>query len=53
MNKNAFKSKCKINKIDVTNDKLTGRGGMALFAKYLSNVETYPLLQSFFGDQKE
>ncbi len=50
MNKNGFKSKCKINKIGVTNDTLTGRGGMALFVKYLNNVEIYPLLQSFFGN---
>lgn len=50
MNKNGYKSKCKINKIDVTNDTLTGRGGMALFVRYLSSVEIYPLLQSFFGN---
>ena len=50
MKKNDFKSKCKINKIGVTNDTLTGRGGMALFVKYLNSVEIYPLLQSFFGD---
>ena len=49
MNKNVYKSKCKINKIGVTDDTLTGRGGMALFVKYLSGVEIYPLLQSFFG----
>jgi hypothetical protein len=50
MKKNGYKSKCKINKIGVTDDTLTGRGGMALFVKYLSSVEIYPLLQSFFGD---
>ena len=50
MKKNVFKSKCKINDIGVTDDTLTGRGGMALFVKYLSNVEIYPLLQGFFGD---
>ncbi len=44
-----MKSKCKINKIGVTNDILTGRGGMALFVKYLNSTEIYPLLQSFFG----
>jgi len=49
MNKNECKSKCKINKIGVTNDILTGRGGMALFVKYLNSTEIYPLLQSFFG----
>ncbi|GAX61743.1 NAD-dependent aldehyde dehydrogenase [Candidatus Scalindua japonica] len=50
MKKNVFKSKCKINKIGVTNDTLTGRGGMSLFVKYLSSVEIYPLLEEFFGD---
>ena len=44
MNKNGYKSKRKINKIGVTDDILTGRGGMALFVKYLNNVEIYPLL---------
>jgi hypothetical protein len=41
---------CKINKIGVTDDTLTGRDGMALFVKYLSSVEIYPLLQNIFGD---
>ncbi len=50
MKKNVFKSKSKINDIGVTNDTLTGRGGMALFVKYLSNVEIYSLLQEYFGD---
>jgi len=50
MKKNDFKSKCKITNIGVTNDTLTGRGGMALFVKYLSSVEIYPLLQDLFGD---
>jgi hypothetical protein len=31
-----FKSKCKIKKVDVTKDTLTGRGGMALFVRYFS-----------------
>ncbi len=50
MNKNKLKSKYKINKIDVTNDTLTGRGGMAVFVRYLSNVEIYPLLSNFFDE---
>jgi hypothetical protein len=33
MKKNEYKSKCKINKIGVTDDTLTGRGGMGLFVK--------------------
>ena len=49
MKKDEYKSKCKINKIGVTNDILTGRGGMALFVKCLNSTEVYPLLQCFFG----
>jgi len=49
MKKNVFKSKCKINKIGVTNDTLTGRGGMALFVKYLGSVDIYSILEGSFG----
>ena len=45
-----FKSKCKINKVDVTEDTLTGRGGMALFVRYLSQVNIYALLLDSFGN---
>ncbi len=40
MDKNVFKSKCKINDIGVTDDTLIGREGMALFVKYL-NIITF------------
>ena len=50
MNKKGNKSKCKINKVEATNDTLTSRGGMILFVKYLSNVEIFPLLSGIFGD---
>lgn len=50
MSKKRFKSKCKITNIGVTNDTLTGRGGMNLFVKYLSSVEIYPLLEDLFGN---
>ncbi len=49
MKKNVFKSKCKINKIGVTHDTLTGRGGMALFVKYLGSVDIYSILEGSFG----
>jgi hypothetical protein len=44
-----FKSKCKISKVDVTEDTLTGRGGVALFVRYLSQVNIYALLVEPFG----
>jgi Transposase DDE domain group 1 len=45
----AFRSKCKINAVDVTEDTLTGRGGLALFVRYLSQVNIYGLLFEAFG----
>jgi hypothetical protein len=44
-----FKSKCKISKVDVTEDTLTGRGGVALFVRYLEQVNIYALLVEAFG----
>ena len=44
-----FKSKCKISKVDVTEDTLTGRGGVALFVRYLSQVNIYVLLVDAFS----
>ncbi|MCP5002769.1 MAG: IS1380 family transposase [Planctomycetes bacterium] len=44
-----FKSKNEINKIGITNDTLTGRGGLALFVRYISKVNIYSLLISYFG----
>jgi hypothetical protein len=44
-----FKSKCKISKVDVTEDTLTGRGGVALFVRYLSQVNIYAFLVEALG----
>ena len=44
-----FKSKCKIGMVDVTEDTLTGRGGLALFVRYLSQVNIYGLLFEAFS----
>ena len=44
-----FKSKCKISKVDVTGDTLTGRGGVVLFVRYLSQVNIYALLVDAFS----
>jgi hypothetical protein len=45
-----FKSKCKISSVDVTGDTLTGRGGLALFVRYMSQVDIYGLLFNRFGE---
>lgn len=42
-------SKRKINKIEKTSDTLTGRGGLALFVRYLSGIGLYPHLKRLFG----
>lgn len=44
-----FKSKCKISSVGVTEDTLTGRGGLALFVRYVSQVNIYALLLDAFG----
>ncbi len=47
MRQDEFKSGCRINKVDVTGDTLTGRGGMALYVRYLSETGIYPILSGF------
>lgn len=49
MNQMTFKSKCKIDRVDTTEEILTGRGGMALFVHYLSKVNIYTLLSDSFA----
>jgi hypothetical protein len=44
-----FRSKCKISKVAVTEDTLTGRGGVVLFVRYLNQVNIYALLVEAFG----
>ncbi len=39
----------KINKIDVTRDTLTSRGGLSFFAKYLENTQILSYLAVMFG----
>ncbi len=49
MRQREYKSKKEINKIEITSNTLTGRGGLLLFVRYLSRVNIYPLLLSCFG----
>lgn len=49
MKQNGNKSKCRINRVEVTTDTLTGRGGMALFVRYIEKVGICALLLSSFG----
>ncbi len=49
MKQKEFKSKGKISRIEVTGDTLTGRGGLALFVRYLSSINIYALLLEHFS----
>jgi len=41
--------KQKITRIEKTKDTLTGRGGLALFTRYISSIGIYPFIDRFFG----
>lgn len=43
------KSKLKINAIETTADRLTGRSGLALFVSYLYSIQLFPRIDWFFG----
>ena len=43
------KSKIKIDKIGITTDNLTSRGGLTFIVKYIESINIYPLLQRYFG----
>jgi len=53
MKQNKFKSKEKTRKVGITGDTLTGRGGMALFVRYISRINIYAILfEQFSGIRK-
>ena len=39
----------RISKVEVTDDIMTGRGGMALFVRYLNTIQIFPSLNQTFG----
>jgi hypothetical protein len=43
----------RISKVDVTNDTLTGRAGMALFVRYLTTIGLLPILGTAFGRMRK
>lgn len=47
MNKN------RINKVEITPDTLTSRGGLSLFVRYMDNVGVLPILLSHFGNLRK
>ena len=42
-------SGCKIKKVEITDDKISGRGGLCLFLRYLEQIQLFPLLEKFIG----
>ena len=43
----------RINDVGVTDDMITGRGGLALFVRYLTNIQLLPLLNESFGSLRK
>jgi hypothetical protein len=43
----------RINEVGVTDDIITGRGGLALFVRYLTNINLLPLLNESFGNLRK
>ncbi len=39
--------------VEITSDTLTGRGGLALFSRYLRNLEIFPHLDRLFGSMRK
>jgi len=48
-NKKYRKKELEISDIEITNDRLTGRAGLALFVAYLHQIQIFPLIDRFFG----
>ncbi len=42
-----------ISKVEVTNDIISGRGGLALFVRYLKNINILPLMDESFGSLRK
>ena len=45
-----YKSSERINSVEVTSDTITGRGGLALFSRYLETINIFSILDNKFGD---
>ena len=49
MAKKYVSKQAKITKIDVTREKLSGRGGIFFFLTYVENIVFYALFEKYFG----
>lgn len=48
-----YEGSAKINQVETTSDNLTGRGGLALFVKYLTGIGIYALMDENFGKMRK
>jgi len=49
MKQNTLKKQVKISKIDITNEKITDRGGLNIFIKYLDQIRFFQLFTKNLG----
>lgn len=49
MPKNLHKNQQQISKIEITNDKISGRGGLAFFLRYVEQIGFYELSEKILG----
>ena len=49
MAKKSVSPQAKITKIDVTREKVSGRGGIFFFLRYIENIIFYPLFEKYFN----
>lgn len=47
--KSGFPATARISKVAVTSDSLSGRGGLALFSRYIRNIGLFPRVQRLLG----
>jgi len=52
MRTNTDKKQVRISRIDITTDKITGRGGVAFFSRYVEHLGFYSLFTKTFGHLK-
>jgi hypothetical protein len=52
-NKAKYTYDVRIDSIEKTKDVLSDRAGLVLFARYLSNIGIYPLIEKYFGSMRK
>jgi len=52
MEKKSNSTQPKISKIEITSDKISGRGGLLLLVKYIERIGFYSLFEKYFGPLK-